>query len=77
MLKVGRNEEYIKFSADHAVTVNKVSQRLTMWPKILRPYDIVTIYMTLDLWHTGIWVVLVERPGDIISLLQLLKSVRG
>ena len=37
MLKVGRNEEYIKFSADHAVTVNKVSQRLTMWPKILRP----------------------------------------
>lgn len=37
MLRVGRNEEYIKFSADHAVTVNKVSQRLTMWPKILRP----------------------------------------
>jgi hypothetical protein len=39
-LKVGRNEEYIKFSSDHAVTVGRVSRQLTLWPKVFRPYDI-------------------------------------
>lgn len=62
-LTQGRNPGYIQYAADHAVTVNRISQRLSFFPQVLRPFNqFKPSAEYLGFSHDGIWGQGEEKP---------------